>query len=83
MTADLKHLHHLVCRSGMTTRKAVFAIHLGSFACGLFGFSCWLLGVPDRWIFASFVTALSVFVCVTNVAWRRIEEGPLLKRMAV
>ena len=83
MSADLKHLHHLLFRSGLTVRQAVFSMHVGSFACGMAGVSLWLLEVPERWIFAAFVAALAVFVCVSNLAWRRIEHGPSLDRVVV
>ena len=73
MTADLKHLHHLVRRSGLTIGESVLVIHAGSFLCGLVGVTGWWLGMPERWMFAAFVAALLVFVGLTNLAWRRID----------
>ena len=74
MTADLKHLHHLVQRLGLTTGQGVLLIHSGSFLCGFIGVSGWWLGIPDRWIFAAFLVALVAFIVGTNWAWRRIDS---------
>jgi UDP-GlcNAc:undecaprenyl-phosphate GlcNAc-1-phosphate transferase len=74
MTADLKHFHHLLCRSGLTIGESVFAIHALSFLCGLVGVAGWKLRVPEYWMFAVFVLALASFVGITNLAWRRIDR---------
>lgn len=73
MSADLKHLHHLVQKSGLSTGQSVLVIHLGSFLCGLVGVTGWWLGMPDHWLFAAFVVSLLSFIAVTNLAWRRID----------
>ena len=73
-TPDLKHLHHLVRKSGMTVGQSVVVIHAGSFLCGLIGVSGWWLEISDRWMFAAFVLALLIFVGATNFAWRRIDS---------
>ncbi len=78
MRPDLKHLHHLVRRSGLTIGQTVAAIHAGSFVCGLVGVTGWYLKIADRWLFAGFVVALMVFVGITNLAWRRIEDTQVL-----
>ena len=75
MTPDLKHLHHLVRKSGLTTGQSVAVIHAGSFLCGLFGVSGWWLGMEERWLFALFALALVIFVGATQWAWRRLEEA--------
>lgn len=73
MTPDLKHLHHLVCKAGLTTGQSVVVIHVASFLCGLVGVCGWWFGIADRWMFAAFAVALSVFIGATNLAWRRID----------
>jgi hypothetical protein len=52
MTPDLRHLHHLVRRSGMSVGKSVGVIVAGSFVCGLVGVGGWWLGITEQWLFA-------------------------------
>ena len=73
MTADLKHLHHLVQRSGLSIARSVLAIHAAAFLCGLIGVVGWWLEIPERLMFSAFLATLVIFVAVTNVAWRRID----------
>ena len=73
MTADLKHLHHLVYRSGLTVGQSVLAIQAGAFLCGMIGVAGWWAGIADYWMFGAFVATLSAFVGVTNLMWRRID----------
>lgn len=74
MTPDLKHLHHLARRAGLSVSESVVVIHAGSFLCGLVGVTGWWLGVPERWMFALFVLALMTFVFLTNLAWRESDR---------
>lgn len=74
MTPDLKHLHHLLIRFGLTTAQAVFAIHIGSFFCGLVGVVGWVLNVPESVLFGAFVVTLLSFIAWTNIMWRRIDS---------
>ena len=81
MTADLKHLHHLMRRSGLSIGQSVVVIHAGSFLCGLVGVTGWWLGVPEHLMFAAFAMALMTFVGITNLAWRRADkEEPAMQR---
>lgn len=73
MTPDLKHLHHLVVRLGLTPGQGVFAIHVGSFLCGLVGVGGWLLGFSEQALFGTFVLALLVFIAWSNLAWARLD----------
>ncbi|MDO4230961.1 MAG: MraY family glycosyltransferase [Lautropia sp.] len=73
MTPDLKHLHHLVVRLGLTPGQGVFAIHVGSFLCGLVGVGGWLLGFSERALFGTFVLVLLVFIAWSNLAWARLD----------
>ena len=73
MTPDLKHLHHLLVRFGMTPGQAVFAIHVGSFCCGLVGVLGWANGVSEPVLFGAFVVALLAFIAWTNLSWRRFD----------
>lgn len=73
MTPDLKHLHHLLIRFGLTPGQAVFAIHVGSFVCGLVGVVSWAHGVSEPVLFGGFVVALLLFIAWTNIAWRRFD----------
>jgi len=74
MTADLKHFHHLLGKSGLTIGESVCAIHAMSFLCGLIGVAGWRLALPETWMFSAFVLALASFVAITNLAWRRIDR---------
>lgn len=74
MTPDLKHLHHLLIRFGLTPAQAVFAIHIGSFLCGLVGVVGWALHVPETVLFGAFVLALLLFIGWTNLMWRRLDS---------
>jgi UDP-GlcNAc:undecaprenyl-phosphate GlcNAc-1-phosphate transferase len=69
MKADLKHLHHLLMRCGMPVATAVATIHVGAFACGLFGVGGWWLGMSEPAMFFAFVVALLGFMAVTIRAW--------------
>ena len=73
MTADLKHFHHLLMRSGMSVPQAVAMTHAGSFICGLVGVGGWWLEIPEYGMFSAFVFALLVFMGVTIRAWDRID----------
>ncbi|MDO4905429.1 MAG: MraY family glycosyltransferase [Lautropia sp.] len=74
MTPDLKHLHHLLMRFGLTPGQAVFAIHIGSFFCGLVGVLGWALNVPESVLFGAFVLSLLSFIAWTNWMWRRFDN---------
>jgi UDP-GlcNAc:undecaprenyl-phosphate GlcNAc-1-phosphate transferase len=74
MTPDLKHLHHLTRKAGFTAGQSVVLIHAGSFLCGLVGVTGWWLGIPERWMFAAFMLSLLAFVCLTNLAWRHLDQ---------
>ena len=82
MTADLKHLHHLLPRLGLTTSRSVLLIHVSSFLCGLVGVAGWWLDIPDKQMFTAFVASLLAFTVGTNLAWRRIEKRNTLLHMA-
>ena len=73
MTADLRHLHHLLRRFGLGLGQTVVVIHSGSFLCGLVGVTGWWLGVPEHWLFAAFVVSLLSFIAWTNAEWKRID----------
>jgi UDP-GlcNAc:undecaprenyl-phosphate GlcNAc-1-phosphate transferase len=81
MTPDLRHLHHLVRRSGMSVGKSVGLIVAGSFFCGLVGVGGWWLGVTEQWMFAGFVASLFGFVAWTNLAWRRLDGRGAIVRV--
>lgn len=74
MTPDLKHLHHLLIRFGLTPTQAVFVIHIGSFLCGLVGVLGWAFHVPESILFGAFVITLLLFIAWTNIMWRRIDN---------
>jgi UDP-GlcNAc:undecaprenyl-phosphate GlcNAc-1-phosphate transferase len=80
MTPDLRHLHHLVRRSGMSVGRSVVSIVTGSFVCGLVGVGGWTLGIEDQWMFAGFLASLLGFVAWTNLAWRRVDGKSLIVR---
>ena len=82
MTPDLKHLHNLARRSGLTISQSVAAIHLGAFLCGLVGVMGWWRQIEDRWLFAFFAIALAIFIVVTNFAWRRLEGGEVVGQVS-
>ena len=73
MTADLRHLHHLLRRCGLTVGQTVVVIHSGSFLCGLVGVAGWWLGLPEHWLFAAFIVSLLAFIAWTNAAWKRVD----------
>lgn len=73
ITADNKHLHHLLPRLGLTIGQSVVAIHTGSFLCGLIGVAGWWLQFPERLMFAGFVATLLAYVAVSNFIWRLID----------
>lgn len=78
MTADLKHLHHLLHKSGFTIGQSVMLIHALSFLCGLTGVLGWWLGLSDRWLFSGFSLALLAFIAATNLAWKRLDSMPVM-----
>ncbi|MDO5102941.1 MAG: MraY family glycosyltransferase [Lautropia sp.] len=74
MTPDLKHLHHLLMRFGMSPARAVFVIHIASFLCGMVGVVGWAMNVPEPVLFGGFVLSLLAFTAWTNLMWYRIDQ---------
>ena len=74
-TPDLRHLHHLLMKSGMSVSRAVATIHAGSFFCGLVGVGGWWLELPDYGMFLGFIVALLGFMLLTIRFWERVESN--------
>jgi len=63
MAPDRDHVHHVLLRRGLGPRRTLLVLVGANIALGLVGTALWQVGVPDWWIFWSFLA-----VCVAYFA---------------
>lgn len=75
MSADRRHIHHLLMARGLTARQAVGALHLLAIGFAAVGISGWQLGLPDYLLFWSLVAIFAAYTCYSIGFWRRQIQG--------
>lgn len=72
--ADREHLHHLIQAVGLSSAQSV-AVMVGisglSSAVGLYAF---FSGVPDRYLFATFLALFGLYYLILEVSWRTLAN---------
>ena len=72
MSADKKHLHHLLLNKGFSVRKTVAFLHAVSAALAATGIWGWIAGVPEYLMFWSLILMFTVFATYTLRYWRAV-----------
>lgn len=54
---DRAHIHHLLLRRGLSPARTVALLLAANLAMGAIGTIAWAAGVPETWLFASYVAA--------------------------
>jgi UDP-GlcNAc:undecaprenyl-phosphate GlcNAc-1-phosphate transferase len=70
MAPDRDHIHHVLLRRGLGPRKTLLILVGVNAALGLIGASLWQAGVPDWWIFWSFLGVCIVYFAVFFLPFR-------------
>ena len=70
MAPDRDHIHHVLLRRGMGPWKTLFTLLGANALLGLIGTTMWRQGVPDWWIFWSFLGVCVVYFAVFFLPFR-------------
>ncbi len=83
MSADRRHLHHLLVARGQSPESAVITLHGLSCCGGIVGVVGWRLGMPETLSFA-LLTLLFLFAIVYTLRfWHRIDLEAAQERLQV
>ncbi len=77
MSADRKHMHHLLMARGMSPSAAVFTMNLTAFLCGFVGVAGWLAQVPQYVLFWPLIALFAIYAVYARRFWRDFENRPL------
>jgi len=72
------HLHHILLRAGFRECRVVIFIHFLAVLAGSVGLIGGLMGVPDVWLFLSFLAVFAVYLFGVEHAWKLMR---LLRRL--
>jgi UDP-GlcNAc:undecaprenyl-phosphate GlcNAc-1-phosphate transferase len=64
MAPDRDHLHHVLIRRGLSPRRALAVMVAVNVVLGLIGTALWQYGVPEWWIFWSFLAVCLAYFAV-------------------
>ena len=64
MAPDRDHLHHVLLRRGLGPRRTLLVLVGANIVLGLVGTTLWQYGVPDWWIFWSFLGVCVIYFAV-------------------
>ena len=70
MAPDRDHIHHVMLRRGLGPRKTLATLIAANALFGLIGTAMWRRGVPDWWIFWSFLGVCVVYFAVFFLPFR-------------
>jgi UDP-GlcNAc:undecaprenyl-phosphate GlcNAc-1-phosphate transferase len=70
MAPDRDHIHHVLLRRGLGPRKTLLVLVGVNTVLGLIGATLWQAGVPDWWIFWSFLGVCVVYFAVFFLPFR-------------
>ena len=78
MTADRRHLHHLLLDFGLGVGATVWVLAALSLAFSTIGILGWLFKVPDYWLFWSLVLIFVIYAVFSIGYWRhkKVELRP-------
>jgi UDP-GlcNAc:undecaprenyl-phosphate GlcNAc-1-phosphate transferase len=69
--AGRDHFHHVLIATGLTPAGAVLVILAQSILLGAAGYFAWRAGIPDHWMFYSFLALLAASYLL-SFCWKRI-----------
>ena len=70
MAADRDHIHHILMRRGYSPRRALATLVCANALLAAIGTAQWRLGVPDWWIFWSFLAVCAVYFTLFFMPFR-------------
>ena len=70
MAPDRDHIHHVLLRRGMGPRLTLATMIAANTVLASIGFAMWRLGVPDWWIFWSFLGVCVVYFAIFFLPFR-------------
>ncbi|MGE0315510.1 MAG: MraY family glycosyltransferase [Lautropia sp.] len=73
MTADRKHLHHLLMTKGLDVRQAVALLHLIAALVAALGILGWIVGVPEYLMFWTLIAAFVLYTRAMLRYWRAYD----------
>lgn len=73
MSADRRHLHHLLMSRGLSVRQAVWTLHAIAAAMALIGIASWRLQVPAYWLFWLLVAGFVAYTLYAIRYWRKCD----------
>ena len=76
MTADARHLHHLLLKRGFSVRQTVARLHLISAGLAATGIGAWQFGVPQYTVFWTLMLAFTAYTWSALRFWRRLPPTP-------
>lgn len=77
MSADRKHLHHLLMTKGLSAGSAVTVLNITAFVCGFIGIAGWLAEIPQYMLFWPLIVIFVVYLAYARRFWRSREESRL------
>ena len=76
MSADRRHIHHLLMSRGLSVRQSVATLHAVSASFAALGILAWQASVPDYLMFWSLVAIFAAY-CVLSISyWRHAATSP-------
>ena len=76
MSADRRHLHHLLLDRGLSVRSTVCLLGLLAMTFAALGIAGWRLRIPDYWMFWSLVGIFICYAVGSILYWRRKDRAP-------
>lgn len=76
MSADRRHLHHLLMAHGLSVRQTVFALHALAATGAATGIAAWRIGVPSYVMFWTLVSGFVGYTVFAILYWRRRDAQP-------
>jgi UDP-GlcNAc:undecaprenyl-phosphate GlcNAc-1-phosphate transferase len=84
MSADRRHVHHLLRKMGLPVVGAVPVLLAANMLGGFVGVTGWRLGWPDHWMFWSYAALFVAYTVFALSSWRVIEtRGSGMPRLTV
>lgn len=78
MSADRKHMHHLLMARGLSAGSAVFTMNLAAFLCGFVGVGGWLAKLPQYWLFWPLIALFAAYAVYARRFWQVFDSQQLV-----
>lgn len=75
LSADRSHVHHILLRLRLRPEAIVWMILISNAFLGFVGVYCWRRGVPEQFMFVSFLLLAVLHLCIMRNAWRMLRIG--------